>query len=293
MSELVRMISNDGTLVCMAADTTDIIAEMQKLHKTSKVCSAALGRLLTAASLMGSSLKNKQDSITVKINGKGPCGSVVAVSNSDGDVKGYIGDSRVNLPLNKKGKLDVGTAIGKDGFLTVIKDLGMKEPYIGQIPIATGEVAEDITAYFAMSEQTPSVCGLGVLVNSQDETIISAGGFIIQLLPTAFEDTITMVEDGLKNIDSVTGMLTKGMTPEDICRAVLPKFTLELLDSSSPKYYCDCSRERVKKALIATGKDGLLEMAQDEKTEAICHFCNKKYTFSKQEVTNLLKSSID
>ena len=291
MNELVRMISEDGTLYALAINSTEMVTEMHKIHNTSKVCSAALGRLLTGASMMGILLKGKKDTLTLKMNGGGPASPVVAVANSDGMVKGYVGDNRVDLPLNSKGKLDVAGAVGTEGFLTVIKDLGLKEPYCAQIPLVSGEVAEDLTAYYFTSEQTPTVCGLGVLVNPETEDILLSGGFLIQLLPTADDKTIDLVEEGLKNIKPVTTMLAEGMTPEDICKAVLPKFQMQLLDRSNTEYECDCSRDRVTKALISAGKDGLLEMAEDEETEAVCHFCNKKYVFKKDEILNLLKDA--
>jgi len=289
MSFLVRMISVDGSLTVMAIDSTDIVSEMQKIHNTSKVCSAALGRTLTAASLMGSALKGRDDTVTVRFNGNGKAGSVIAVSDSEGNVRGCIGEARVDLPLNKKGKLDVASAIGTDGFLTVIKDLGLKEPYIGQVPIVTGEIAEDITSYFAISEQIPTVCGLGVLVNPDTEEIICSGGFIIQLLPTADESTITKVENCIEKIEPVTTMLAKGMSPEQICRTVLSDFELDILDAASPVYRCNCSKKRVEEALISTGEKALREMAEDEKTEVTCHFCNKKYVFTPEEILSLIR----
>lgn len=286
MSELVRMISNDGTLTVIAVDSTDIINRMEKIHMTSAVTSAALGRLLTAASMMGAVLKGKDNSVTLRLNGNGPAGSLIAVSDSEGNVRGYVANPVVEIPLNDKGKLDVAGAVGTDGTLTVMKDLGMKEPYIGQIPIISGEIAEDITSYFATSEQLPSVCALGVLVNP-DLTIQAAGGFIIQLLPTALDDTIDQVEECIKGIPSVTQMLTSGMAPEEICRSVLKTFELEILDSSKPEYKCNCSRERVTKALLTMGKEGLAEMANDPFTEVDCHFCEKKYRFTSAEIKKL------
>ena len=286
MSELVRMISKDGTLTVMAVDSTDIINRMEQIHQTSAVTSAALGSLLTAASMMGAVLKGKDNSVTLRINGDGPAGSVIAVADSEGNVRGYVANPVVEIPLNAKGKLDVAGAVGTNGTLTVMKDLGMKEPYIGQIPIVTGEIAEDITSYFATSEQTPTVCALGVLVNP-DLSIQKAGGFIIQLLPTAFDDTIDKVEECIKDIESVTQMLTRGMTPEAICRHVLKGFDLEILDSSSPEYKCNCSKDRVSKALLTLGKEELKEMANDEKTEVSCHFCDKKYVFTPKEILKL------
>lgn len=292
MDKLVRCISDDGTLIMMAADTTDMVEKAQEIHSPSAVVSAALGRLLTAASLMGSMLKGDDDSITLRLNGGGPVGSVIAVSDSSGNTRGYVSNPIVEIPLNIKGKLDVAGAVGTDGTLTVMKDLGLKEPYVGQIPLVSGEIAEDITSYYAVSEQTPSVCALGVLVNP-DLTIKAAGGFIIQLLPTAFDDTIDAVERCIQDIPPVTKMLSDGMTPEEICKSVLKEFNLEVLDSSKPEYKCNCSKERVKKALISTGKEALEEMAQDENTEVTCHFCNKAYNFSSTEIKKLIKSAAE
>lgn len=291
MNELVRMISEDGTLYVLALDSTEMVKEMQNIHGTSKVCSAALGRLITAASMMGVLLKGDKDTLTIKMSGSGPASPVVAVANSKGQVKGYVGDRNVALPLNAKGKLDVSGAIGKDGFLTVIKDLGLKEPYCAQIPLVSGEVAEDITAYYATSEQTPTVCALGVLVNPDTEEVLLAGGFLIQLLPTADEDTISRVEKGLENVKPVTTMLAEGLTPEKICETVLPEFKMELLDKEYVEYKCDCSEQRVTAALMGAGAEGLREMAEDENTEVVCHFCNKKYNFSREDIFNLLNEA--
>ncbi len=290
MGNLVRCISDDGTLLIMACDTTDVVQEAYEIHGTSKVCTAALGRLLTASAMMGSMLKGKNDTLTLKINGGGPAGSVLAVADSSCHVKGYIVDGNVELPLNSKGKLDVGGAVGKEGFLTVIKDLGLKEPFVGQVPIVSGEIAEDITAYFAASEQTPSVCGLGVLV-AQDRSVLKAGGFLIQLLPTAFDDTIDKIEKDIEGISSVTKMLVDGMTPEQICKAVLPSFNIEVLDEMHPVYKCDCSRERVEQALISAGSAELKDMANDENTEVRCQFCNGVYNFSSKDILDLVKAS--
>ena len=291
MNKLVRMISEDGTLYCLALNSTEMVTEMQRLHNTSKVCSAALGRLITGAAMMGALLKGEKDTLTLKISGGGPASPVVAVANSKGQVKGYIGDSRVNLPLNNKGKLDVSGAVGKDGFLTVIKDLGLKEPYCAQTPIVSGEIAEDLTAYYATSEQTPTVCALGVLVDPQTENVLLAGGFLIQLLPTAGEDTISLVEKSLEGIKPVTTMLAEGLTPEEICKTVLSEFEMQLLDKQNVEYRCDCSTERVTRALISAGEEGLREMAEDEQTEVCCHFCNKKYIFTRDKILKLLKEA--
>ena len=290
MGKLIRCISQDGTLVMMAADTTDMVEEAQRIHQTSAVTSAALGRLLTASSLMGSMLKGENESITLRLNGGGPAGSVIAVADSNGNARGYVMNSVVEIPLNAKGKLDVAGAVGTDGSLTVIKDLNLKEPYIGQVPIISGEIAEDITSYYAVSEQIPTVCALGVLVNP-DLSIKAAGGFIIQLLPTAADDTIDAVERCIKDIPSVTQMITDGLSPADICKKVLSEFELDVLDESAPVYKCKCSRERVEKALISTGLDSLRELAEDEKTEVSCQFCDKKYSFTPAEIRNLIRKA--
>lgn len=290
MDKLVRCISTDGTLVMMAAETTDMVERAQQIHETSAVTSAALGRLLTASSLMGSMLKGESESVTLRLNGGGPAGTVMAVSDCWGNSRGYVTNPVVEIPLNSKGKLDVAGAVGRDGFLTVIKDLNLKEPYIGQTPIISGEIAEDITSYYAISEQLPSVCALGVLVNP-DLSIKKAGGFIIQLLPTAFDDTIDAVERCISDISSVTQMLSDGMTPEEICHRVLSEFELEVLDDSHPVYKCNCSKERVEGALISTGLETLKELALEEKTEVSCQFCEKKYTFSGSDISELIKKA--
>lgn len=282
------MIADDGTLSVIAIDSTDIVSKMEQLHCTSAVTSAALGRLLTAASMMGAVMKGKDDTLTVRLNGNGPAGPVIAVSDSEGNVRGYVSNPIVEIPLNEKGKLDVRGAVGTDGTLTVMMDLGLKEPYIGQIPIVSGEIAEDITAYYAQSQQTPTVCALGVLVNPE-LTIKAAGGFMIQLLPSAGEDTIELVEESIKEIPPVTNMITSGMTPEDICRSVLKKFNLELLDEFTPEYRCNCTRERFERGLATLSKEDLTEMAEDAVTEVSCHFCNKKYRFSSDEIRSLIK----
>lgn len=290
MDKLVRCISVDGTLVMMAAETTDMVEKAQQIHETSAVTSAALGRLLTASSLMGSMLKGDNDSVTLRMNGGGPAGTVMAVSDCWGNARGYVANPIVEIPLNSKGKLDVAGAIGTDGSLVVIKDLNMKEPYIGQTPIISGEIAEDLTSYYAISEQLPSVCALGVLVNP-DLSIKKAGGFIIQLLPTAFDDTIDAVERCISDIPSVTQMLSDGMTPEEICHRVLSEFELEVLDESHPVYKCNCSRERVEGALISTGLKTLKELELEENTEVNCQFCEKKYSFTGSDITELIKKA--
>ena len=288
MGTLVRCISTDGTVTVIAADTTDMVEQAQQIHRTSAVTSAALGRLLTAACFMGTVLKSETDNVTLLINGGGPAGSVIAVADNKGNTRGYVSNPIVEIPLSEKGKLDVGAAVGTDGTLMVMKDLGLKEPYIGQVPIVSGEIAEDITSYYALSEQTPTVCALGVLVNP-DLSIKAAGGFIIQLLPTATDDAFNAVERCIKDLEPVTAMLSKGMTPEEICRTVLPEFELEVLDTAEPAYVCNCSAERVIKALISIGAEELESIAQDESTEVCCHFCPKRYIFTSDEIKSILE----
>ena len=280
------MISSDGTLTMEAIDSTDIVAEAERIHKTSAVTSAALGRLLTAASLMGVMMKGEKDSLTIRLNGNGPAGPVIAVSDSRGNVRGYVSEPVVEIPLNNKGKLDVAGAVGREGTLTVMMDLGLKEPYIGQVPIVSGEIDEDITAYYAQSQQTPTVCALGVLVNP-DLTIQAAGGFLIQLLPAADDETITKVENCIEGIPSVTQMLTSGLTPEEICTKGLKDFELEKLDEFSTAYKCECSRERFERGLATLKNEDLDEMAQDDVTKVKCHFCNREYRFSSDEIKKL------
>lgn len=290
MGKLIRCITSDGQVMATALDSTDIVAAAEGFHKTSAVATAALGRLLTATSMMGNMLKGKDNTITLRVSGGGPIGSVICAADFNGDVRGYVTNPVVELPLNEKGKLDVGGAVGKNGNLYVIKDLGLKEPYNGMTPLVSGEIAEDVTAYYALSEQTPTVCALGVLVNP-DLTVKKAGGYIIQLLPFAAEEAITKLEDGIKDIQSVTGMLTEGMSPEDIIRRVLKNFEVEVLYEHEVEYKCNCSKQRIEKALLSMGRAELHSMAEEmEKAEIECHFCDKKYEFTKAELKALEKN---
>ena len=287
MGKLIRCITSNGQVMATAVDTTDIVNRAEQIHTTSAVVTAALGRLLTAASMMGNMLKGRDNSLTLRIQGGGPVGSLIAVSDFNGDVRGYVTNPVVELPLNDKGKLDVGTAVGKEGNLYVIKDLGLKDPYNGTVPLVSGEIAEDITAYYALSEQTPTVCALGVLVNP-DLSVKCAGGYIIQLLPAAEEATIDKLEDGIKDIESVTKMLMDGMTPEDIIRRALKNFEVEVLYEQNIEYKCNCSKQRVEKALISMGKEELESMAAEmDGAEINCHFCDKVYKFTKGEIAAL------
>ena len=287
MGKIVRTISADASVVATAFDAKDVVAEIERIHKPSAVVTAALGRLSIAASLIGMGLKNKEDTVTVRMNGNGPCGTLIAVADSFGNVKSYVGNPIVEIPLNNLGKLDVKGAVGTEGTLTVIKDLGLREPYTGQIPIVSGEIAEDIAAYFAISEQIPTVCGLGVLVNP-DLTVAAAGGYLIQLLPFADEKVIDIIENNIKSLPSVTEMLSSGVTVEEMALKVLDGLTPNVLDDFSAEYKCDCSKERVERALISIGRNDLKEMAvENENTEVCCHFCDKKYSFSSEELIAL------
>ncbi len=289
MAKIVRTISHDASVVATAIDATDIVAEIEKIHKTSAVVTAALGRLTIAASLIGNGLKGENDSVTLRMDGGGATGCLIAVSDSHGNVKSYVSNSVVEIPLNQYGKLDVAGAVGKEGRLSVVKDLGLKEPYVGQVPIVSGEIAEDIANYFAVSEQIPTVCGLGVLVNP-DLTVKAAGGYLIQLLPFADESCIDKLEANVNTLQPVTSMLDSGMSAEDIAKRVLDGLEPDLLDEFEVYYKCDCSKSRVEKALISLGKEELEKMAQEEeKIEVCCHFCDKKYNFTRDEIVGLSK----
>ena len=291
MGKLIRTIAQDGSAVCIAVDSTDIVAEMERIHKPSATVTAALGRLITAASIMGSMLKNETDSVTVRLSGGGPAGSLIAVSDSHGNPRGYVTNPVVEIPLNQYGKLDVAGAVGKEGTLSVIKDVGLPEMSTGSVPIVSGEIAEDITSYYAISEQTPTVCALGVLVNP-DLTVKAAGGYLVQLLPGADEDAISRLEQNIKGIKPISAMVESGMTPEGISNIVLNGFEPQILDRANPVYRCTCSKKRVERALLSIGKEDLKKLAEEqETTEVNCHFCDKKYTFTRTELQDLLKRS--
>ncbi len=288
MGKIVRYITDDGSAFVIAADTTDVVARAEQIHKTSAVNTAALGRLMTAASMMGDMLKGKDDSITLRLNGGGPAGSVIAVSDSDGNVRGYVQNPVVEIPLNAAGKLDVKGTVGTNGYLFVMKDIGLNEPYVGQTQIVSGEIAEDITNYYATSEQTPTVCALGVLVNP-DLTVAAAGGFMIQLLPGCPEEVIDKIEYAMQDIEPVTTMLSNGMSPDDIAKRALKNISIDKLDESKIEYRCNCSKERVEAALISTGRESLEEMAaSDEDTCVECHFCDRVYKFTPDDIKKLL-----
>lgn len=287
MARLTRAISADGSVMAMAIDSTDIAARIEEIHHTSAVVTAALGRLATAASMMGVMLKGEGDSVTVRVDADGPAGVLIAVADSRGFVKAYVENPVVELPLNARGKLDVAGAVGRNGYLRVIKDLGLKEPYSGQVPLISGELAEDVTQYYAVSEQTPTVCGLGVLVNP-DLTVRAAGGFLVQLLPFADDAAIDQLERNVKAIPPASAMIDQGMQPAEICEKLLEGLSPQILDDYLPAYRCDCSRERVERAVISLGKaqlDQLIE--EDHGAELSCHFCGKRYAFSEQELRQI------
>jgi molecular chaperone Hsp33 len=290
MAKLVRAISDMGGVVISVIDSTDIVKRMEEIHETSAVVSAALGRLLTASQLMASNLKSVDDSITLRIKADGPIGLLTVGCDGRGNCKGYVENNIVELALRPDGKLDVGSAVGRDGYLYVVKDIGLKEPYVGSIPLESGEIAEDITAYYAYSEQIPTVCALGVLVNP-DLTIKRAGGYLLQLLPGATEEEITMLENNIANVPSITSFFESDKTVYDVVDTVLEGFNPNILDESEVHYHCDCNRSRVEKALISIGiKD--LEMLRDEEEqiEMGCQYCDAKYYFTKKDLDNMIKT---
>ncbi len=280
MAKLVRAISENGGMVLSILDSTDIVSEMERIHHPSAVVSAALGRLLTGSLLMAATLKNEKDSITVRVKGGGPAGILLVVADGKGNVKGYAENPLVELPARADGKLDVGGAVGNDGLLTVIRDSGVKEPYIGQIPLISGEIAEDLTSYYATSEQIPTVCALGVLVE-RDLTIKRAGGYLLQLLPGATEKEITQLEQNVSKLSSMTEMLENGHTVYEIIDMVLEGFDPNVLDETEVQYHCDCSRDRVERAYMSLGQEELQKIAAEQETvELKCQFCNRAYQFN-------------
>lgn len=288
--KLINATAKNGEVRIIAAITTEMVNEGVKIHKCAPTSAAALGRMLTAGALMGSDLKSERDSITLKINGGGIAKGVTVTSYSDAHVKGYIGNPNADLPVNEKGKLDVSGIIGKKGNLLVIKDMGLKEPYVGQVPIYTGEIGDDIAYYYVTSEQIPSAVGVGVLVD-KDMSIKAAGGFIIQMMPGADDLAADLITYRLREIPSITEFIAKGMSIEQILEFIFEGMDLKILDGSMvPKYKCDCSRERVERALISIGIKDLKEICDDGKEEeVVCNFCNKKYKFTNKQIGELIK----
>lgn len=285
---IIRAIAANDQIRAFAAVTTETVEEARKDHNTSPVATAALGRLLTAGAMMGTMMKGDKDILTLQIKAGGPLEGITVTADSKGRVKGYVGNPNVCIPANSKGKLDVAGAVGV-GFMNVIKDMGLKEPYVGQVALQTSEIAEDLTYYFATSEQVPSAVGLGVLMN-KDNTVRQAGGFIVQLMPFAEESTIAKLEENVQKITSVTSLLEEGHTPESLLEKVLDGFDMEVNEKIPTEFYCNCSRERVEKALISIGRKELNEMIQEGKPiEMNCHFCNHNYEFTVEELKEILR----
>ncbi len=288
---MVRATAGDAQIRAFACTTRDLVETARKAHNTSPVMSAALGRLLTAGAMMGSMLKGEKDLLTLQIKGDGPGGGVTVTADANGNVKGYADVPDVILPANAKGKLDVGGAMG-NGYLQVIKDLGLKEPYVGKIELQTGEIAEDLTYYFAASEQVPSGVGLGVLME-RDNTVKQAGGFILQLMPFASEEVISKLESNLSKVASVTSMLEAGNAPEQMLQILLEGFDVEFTDKMPVQFFCNCTKNRVEKALISVGKKELQCMIDDGETiEVNCHFCNTNYEFTVDELKTMYKKAV-
>lgn len=287
MAKLIRCITSEGAIMVSAIDSTDIVAKAEEIHKTSAVITAALGRLLTAGAMMGNMLKGEKNSISLKIDGGGPSGAITVSADSVGNVRGYAVNPVVEIPLKPNGKLDVSGAVGVNGNLFVTKDLGLKEPYNGFVPLVSGEIAEDITSYYATSEQIPTVCALGVLVDT-DLTVKKAGGYILQLLPFTEDEIIDKLEENLKTVRPVTELLESGWDIEDIVRDVLRGFDVEVIYEEHPEYKCKCSREKIEGILTGLSIDDLTEMAADENgTEIKCHFCETNYVFTPEEIEKI------
>lgn len=288
MDYIVRGTAANGAVRVFAADTTGITEYARNCHDTSPVATAALGRLLCASTMMGNMMKGEKDLLTLQIKGDGPLGDVVVTADSHGSVKGYVHHPHVIIPANKKGKLDVSGAIGH-GILQVIQDLGLKEPYVGSVALQTGEIAEDLTYYFASSEQVPSAVGLGVLMN-RNNTVRCSGGFIIQLMPFTPDAVADTLEKNLADVSSVTSMLAEGNTPEQILEILTRGLELEIIEKKEVAYRCDCSKERFTRGLLSLGKKELKRMAADnEPIEICCHFCNKRYVFSPEEIRAMVQ----
>lgn len=285
---IIRATAANDQIRAFAAVTTQMVETAREHHNTSPVATAALGRLLTAGAMMGAMMKGEKDVLTLQIKAGGPLQGITVTADSQGNVKGYVGNPDVCIPANSKGKLDVAGAVGP-GFLNVIKDMGLKEPYSGQVMLQTCEIAEDLTYYFATSEQVPSAVGLGVLMN-KNNTVRQAGGFIVQLMPFAEEEVISRLEQNVQKINSVTSLLEEGHTPESLLEKVLEGFDMQINEKTDTRFHCNCTRERVEKAMISIGRKELNEMIQEGKPiEMNCHFCNTNYTFTVEEMKEILR----
>ena len=289
MGEIVRIMTTDGFVMASAITGTDIVARAQEIHHTSPTATAALGRSLLACSMMGNQLKGADNSLTLQIRGDGPLGGITCVSDSEGNVRGYVNNPAADVPRKQEGKLDVGGAVGS-GSLTVIKDLGLKDPYVGSIALVSGEIAEDVTAYFAESEQIPNACALGVLVRKDSGAVITAGGYLIQLLPGAGEDVIEKVEWGIRKVGYVTGRLSEGESALDLVREVLGEFEIEVLETCPVEYRCYCTRDRVVKALVSMGSAEMRSLIDEQgSAELTCQFCDEVYKFSREDLEQIYR----
>ncbi len=293
MDEIVRVIAKDAPIKAMAITGTALVERARQIHDAWPVATAALGRLLMAASMMGDMLKEEKGSVTLRVRGGGPLGTLTAVSDSEGNVRGYVQNPAVDVPRKAHAKLDVGAAVGSDGELTVIKDMGMKEPYVGSVQLVGGEIAEDIAAYYVESEQIPTACALGVLI-APDQSVQVAGGYLIQLMPGADEAVISAVERGIAQVGAVTAALDRGDDALELLRQVLSDFELEILETAPVEYRCYCSRERVSRALISMGRDELEKLiAEQHGAELTCQFCDRVYQFTEEELQSLLDEATE
>ena len=289
--QIIRAMTKDGFVKAVAISSTGIVERARNIHKTLPTATAALGRLLSAASMMGNMQKVDDGSVTLRVKGGGPLGTLLAVSDAEGNVRGYVDNPQISLLEKYRGKLDVGAAVGTDGTLTVIRDLRMKEPYVGSVELVSGEIAEDVTQYFAQSEQTATACALGVLVDT-DQSVKAAGGYLLQLLPGAPDAVIDKLEAAIERCGAVTGMMEKGFGPEEMLREVLSDFEVEILEKTPVAYRCDCSRERVRRMLLSLGEADLSDIASDaEPLHIDCQFCDAVYEFTPEDVQEILRES--
>ena len=289
MDKIIRCITSDGAVMASAIDASDIVFTAKKLHNLSRSATAALGRLLCATSMMGNMLKQPDAFINLRVLGDGEMGAVVAVGDSRGNVRGYVENPECPTEYYNSGKINVAQAVGKNGTLSVMRDYGTGDPYIGQVELCSGEIAEDITNYFATSEQIPTVCALGVLINKEDGEVLLAGGLLIQLLPGAYDEAVDRLEENVRNLEPVTTMLAKGMSILDICKAALQGFEVEVLDENPVNYVCSCSREKLERYFMTMSDEDIRTLPDESgKTEAVCQFCNKRYIFTRGDLERLI-----
>lgn len=285
---LIRGTAMEGRVRAFAVQTTELVEELRRRHDTFPTATAAMGRTVTTAAIMGAMLKG-EEKLTIQVKGDGPIGQIVADANAKGEVRGYVTNPHVHLPSNRMGKLDVRGVVGTEGFVNVTKDLGLKEPYRGSVPIVSGELGEDFTYYFAKSEQTPSAVGVGVLVDT-DNSVIVSGGFIIQLLPGLTDDEITVIENAISTLPAVTTLLEQGLELEELLKRVLPD--VQVMDGMDIHFRCECSRERVEKTLISLGQHEMEQLIEEEgKAEVVCQFCNEAYDFNKEQLETILEQA--